>query len=134
MQLTVFLVEVILIFFYLEWEKIDKYIEPSTEQYSSYYSTDIIGNDIIEFSSLIKEPEKIRLLNDSSLMEEVANYVPKMEIMSEIFNNGVEDKSDFKEIFIAYMESLHFQYLGQEITIEEFRDKIAHPKNIHVLD
>jgi len=131
MQLIVFLVEVILIFFYLQWEELGQLIEPSNEQYSSYYSTDIIGNDILEFSVSMKEKEKIAVLKKSELINEIVSYVPKIDIMSEILKNGIEDESDFKDDFISYMESLHFQYIGEEISIEEFQELIKNPKNIH---
>ncbi|SFV70976.1 hypothetical protein MNB_SV-13-1339 [hydrothermal vent metagenome] len=134
MQLIVFLVEVILIFFYLQWEELGQLIEPSNEQYSSYYSTDIIGNDILKFSISMKEKDKLAVLKKSELINEVIKYIPKIDVMSEIFRNGIEDESDFKDNFIEYMESLHFKYLGEEITIEEFQELIKNPKNIHCLD
>ena len=134
MQLVVFLIEIILIFFYLEWEKAGYLLEPSHEQYSSYYSTDIIGNDMLEFHDLMKENEKISVLKESELMNELVRYVPQIEVMSEIFRNGINDKSDFKEDFISYMESLHFQYLGEEITMEVFRERLSNPQNIHCVD
>jgi len=134
MQLVVFLVEIVLIFFYLEWEKAGYLIEPPHEQYSSYYSTDIIGNDMLEFHNLMNENEKISVLKESDLMEELVKYVPKIDIMSEIFRNGVNDESDFKEDFVAYMESLHFKYLGEEITIEEFKECVSNPRNIQDID
>jgi len=133
-QLIVFLVEVILIFFYLQWEELGQLIEPSNEQYSSYYSTDIIGNDILKFSISMKEKDKLAVLKKSELINEVIKYIPKIDVMSEIFRNGIEDESDFKDNFIEYMESLHFKYLGEEITIEEFQELIKNPKNIHCLD
>ena len=131
MYLVVFLIEVILIFFYLEWEKAGYLLEPSQEQYSSYYSRDIIGNDMLEFHALMKESEKISVLKESELMTELVKYVPKIEIMSEIFRNGVNDKSSFKEDFVSYMESLHFQYLGEEISMEIFQERLVNPQNIH---
>lgn len=131
MYLVVFFVEVIVIFFYLEWQKVDYLIEPSNEQYSSYYSTDIIGNDILLFNDLMNEKEKISVLKESELMREVIKYVPRIEIMSEIFRNGVNDESGFKEDFVTYMEYLHFQYLGEEITIELFRERLSNPNDIH---
>ncbi len=130
MQLTVFLVEVILIFFYLEWEKLDKYIEPPKDEYSSYYSKDIIGNDVLKLEKSMKESEKIAILKKSELIDEIIKYIPKIEIMSEIVNNSIEDSSGFKEEFIGYMESLQFKYIGQEITIEEFRESIKNPQNL----
>jgi len=134
MQLVVFLIEIILIFFYLEWEKSGYLIEPTNQEYSSYYSTDIIGNDILEFPILMKENEKISVLKESELMNELIKYVPKIEVMSEIFRNGIDDKSEFKEDFVAYMESLHFKYLGEEITIEEFKECVSNPRNIQDID
>ncbi|SFV58012.1 hypothetical protein MNB_SV-14-129 [hydrothermal vent metagenome] len=134
MQLIVFLVEVILIFFYLQWEELGQLIEPSNEQYSSYYSTDIIGNDILKFSISMKEKDKLAVLKKSELINEVIKYIPKIDVMSEIFRNGIEDESDFKDNFIEYMESLHFKYLGEEITIEEFQELVKNPRDIHSLD
>ena len=134
MQLTVFLIEIILIFFYLQWEELNQFLEPQNEQYSSYYTTDIIGNDILEFQSSMSEQEKISVLKESELMNKLIKYVPKIEIMSEIFRNGVNDESNFKEDFINYMESLHFQYLGEEISIEVFRKRLSNPQNIHCVD
>ena len=134
MQLIVFLIEIILIFFYLEWEKANYLIDPSHQQYSSYYSIDIIGNDMLEFHDLMKEKEKISVLKESELMNELIKYVPKIELMSEIFRNGINDESSFKEDFVNYMESLHFQYLGEEISMEVFRERLSNPQNIHCRD
>lgn len=134
MQLTIFFVEVILLFFYLEWDKVDNFIESPKDEYSSYYSKDIIGNEIIEFSSIENESKKIKVLKESELIDKIVNHTPKIEIMSDILRDGVEDKSSFTDDFIEYMKSLHFKYLGQEITIDEFRESIKNPRNIHSIN
>ena len=127
MYLAVFLIEVILIFFYLTWEENSYLLEPSNESYSSYYTQDIIGNDILTFPTDVTHREKLNILKHSELIKKIVKYVPNLEAMSEIFEYGVEDESDFKEVFLEYMECRHREYIGVEITEEVFRGFIKNP-------
>jgi len=130
MYFAVFIIEVILIFFYLSWEENGYLLEPSNESYSSYYTQDIIGNDILKFSSDLQHQEKLNILKDSELMNQIVKQIPNVEIMSEIFEYGVEDKSEFKENFLEYMQCRHREYIGVEITEEAFREFIKNPQKL----
>jgi len=131
MQLAIFFVEVIIIFLYLTWDDPDSFLNSPKEEYYCYYSKDIIGNDILKFPPNTSEQEKLNTLKASELIEEIAKYSLDIEVMSEIFNNGIEDDSQFKKDFIAYLESIHFEYIGGNITNEELKKLIRNPKNIH---
>jgi hypothetical protein len=131
MQLTIFFVEVIIIFFYMTWDDPDSFFNNSKDEYYTYYSKDIIGNDILKFPQNTSEEEKLNTLKASELIQEIAKYSLNIEIMSEIFNNGIEDNTPFKKDFISYLESIHFEYIGGNITNEELKNLILHPKNIH---
>jgi len=130
MYLAVFLIEVILIFFYLSWEENGYLLEPSNESYSSYYTQDIIGNNILKFSTDIQHQEKLNILKNSELMKRIIKQIPNVEAMSEIFEYGVEDESGFKEVFLEYMECRHREYIGVEITEEAFREFIKNPQKL----
>jgi hypothetical protein len=134
MYLAVFLIEVILIFFYLTWEERDQYLNNSNESYSSYYSEDIIGNHVLKFSTNMKNEEKLTILKKSELINEIIEYIPNLKIMSEVFKNNIEDESDFKEKFLEYMECRHMEYIGVEITEKEFRAFIKNPRNLNACE
>ena len=131
MYLAVFLIEVTLIFFYLSWEENGYLLAPSDESYSSYYSQDIIGNDILKFSTGLKDSEKLNILKKSELLTIIIKQIPNVEVMSDIFEHGIEDESDFKEKFLEYMECRHREYIGVEITEEEFRGFIENPQSLN---
>jgi len=131
MQLTIFFVEVIIIFLYMSWDDPNSFLNSPKEEYYSYYSKDIIGNDILKFPENTSEQEKLNTLKASDLIQEIAKYSLNIEIMCEVFNNGIEDNTQFKKNFIAYLESIHFEYVGGNITNEELKELIRNPKNIH---
>ena len=133
MQLTIFFVEVIIIFFYMTWDDPDSFLNSPKEEYYCYYSKDIIGNDILKFPPDTSEKEKLKTLKASELIEEMVKYSLDIEVMSEIFNNGIEDDTQFKKDFITYLESIHFEYIGGNITNQELKKLIRNPKNIHDL-
>jgi hypothetical protein len=134
MYLAVFLIEVILIFFYLTWEEQGYLLEPSNENYSSYYTQDIIGNDVVKFPIDIDNQEKLNILKKSELINQIMQEFPNVEAMSEIFEYGVEDESGFKEIFLNYMQCHHREYIGVEITEEVFRGFILNPQNLDICE
>lgn len=131
MQLAIFFIEVILIFFYITWDEQSVILETAKEEYYCYDAKDIIGNKILKFPSNISEEEKLKALEVSELMEEMLSYSSNIEIISEIFNNGVEDETQFKEDFIAYIEFVHSDYIGGKITNQELQELIKKPQNIH---
>ena len=131
MQLAVFFIEVIIIFFYMTWEESGSFLNTPQDEYYSYYSKDIIGNDIIKFPPNTSETEKLNTIKESELIEEIVKYSLDIEVMSEIFNNGVEDNTQFKKDFIAYLEAIHFEYIGGNLTNQELKKLIRNPKSIH---
>jgi hypothetical protein len=115
----------------MTWDDPDSFLNTPKDEYYAYYSTDIIGNDILKFPPNISETEKLNTLKKSELIKEIAKYSLDIEVMREIFNNGIEDKSQFKEDFISYLEAIHFEYIGGNITSKKLKELIQNPKDIH---
>ena len=128
MQLIIFFVEVILIFLYLEYDNLDNFL--SSNQNHNYRTEDIIGHNILKFPLEMNEEEKLIIIRKSELLQEIIDNSPNVEVMSEIFKNGIEDKSDFKEIFTSYMKCRHWQYIGGEISNHKFQEFISNPQNL----
>ena len=130
MQLTIFFVEIILIFFYMTWDESDRFLNNPKDSYSAYYSKDIIGNDILKFPINTSNIDKLNAIKSSELIDKMVKYSTDIEIMSEIFENGIEDNSQFKKDFIRYLESIHSDYIGGLITHKELNKLIENPQNI----
>ena len=129
MQSIIFLVEVIVILFYLdtEYQITDyKYTPTSKEDYSAYYSIDIVDNQILTLSS-VKEEEKMKIWRASPLQYEVLDYFPKIEMMREVYNDRVVDSGLFKIKFERYMFELYDAYIGGELSSDEFKKMFLNP-------
>jgi len=129
MQLIIFLVEVILIFFYLTLEDPDSFINTFKEQ-DNYNTKDTLGNAILTFPLDMDENKKLIIIKKSKLLEKIIEYSPNIEVMAEIFQNGIEDRSDFKQEFINYIKCRHWQYIGGEINKDKFQEFISNPQNL----
>ena len=105
--------------------KISHLNEPS---YTSYYSEDILGDDILLLDNL-SEKEKLAIWRNTSTKNEVLDSFPNMEMMRMVFNNKIEDNGKFKSYFLEYMEEQHLNYIAGEINSEEFKKSILNPPN-----
>ena len=129
MQFMIFLVEVIVVLFYLntKYQISDyKYTPIPHENYSEYYSLDVVDNEILTLSNL-KENEKIKIWKASPLQYEVLDYFPKIEIMKEVYNDRVVDNGLFKAKFESYMLELYDCYICGEVSADEFKKKFLNP-------
>ena len=129
MRLIVFLTEVIVVLFYLDSEyQISefRYTPSSHEDYSAYYSFDIVDNKILTLSSA-KENEKIKIWKASPIQFEVLEYFPKIEEMREIYRDRVVDNGLFKSKFENYMIELYESYICGEIDADEFKKAFLNP-------
>lgn len=128
MQLIIFLVEVIAVYAFLEYDALShkfnnfKLLE---ERNISYSSDNHIEHILI--LNHISYSKKIALWNNSPIKNELLTYFPNLHLMSETINRKVVDDSDFKDRLISNLEYLHGEYLSQNINIEEYREKIQNP-------
>jgi len=130
MQMIIFLIEVILIFLFLEYDKLSSihYFQktPIEKSYYSNENIDSMGNTILVLNN-IKKDQKIILWQNSSLKDEMMRDFPNIPIMSKFINNRVIDNGEFKQRLIEYMENIQGQYLSGDITQEEFREALENP-------
>ncbi len=98
-------------------------IEPT---YNSYYSEDIIGNNVLLLDNLSEE-KKLAIWKNTSTKDEVLEFFPNMEMMKSVFNNKIEDNGKFKIYFLDYMEEQHSKYIAGEINSKEFKKSILNP-------
>ncbi len=132
MQLMIFLIEVIVIMYYLDTEyKFSdyKYTPITHEKYSAYYSFDVVDNKILTLS-LAKEEEKINIWKESSIQYEVLDYFPKIEEMKNVYHDRVVDNGLFKSKFENYMIELHERYISGEIDADEFKKAFLNPPSL----
>ena len=101
-------------------------LRPNKSLYSSYYSEDIIGNDVLLLDNL-SEKKKLTIWENTSTKNEVVNYFPNMEMMKMVFNNKIEDNGKFKSYFLEYIEEQHSRYITGEIKEQEFKESILNP-------
>jgi len=136
----IILLETILIMFWIDIEYDTSDSQSSTmivnsQSYSSskYNSLDIVGNDILIFDK-ISDEKKLSIWINSSLKDEMLSYSPDIQVMSDFFNDRVEDNGKFKESFLTYMNEVHDEYVGTLITKEEFDEKISNPTSFSIAD
>jgi len=136
----IILLETILIMFWIDIEYDTSDSQSSTmivnsQSYSSskYNSLDIVGNDILIFDK-ISDEKKLSIWINSSLKDEMLSYSPDIQVMSDFFNDRVEDNGKFKESFLTYMNEVHDEYVGTLITKEEFDEKISNPTSFSISD
>ena len=94
--------------------------------YSSYYSEDIIGDDILLLDNLT-EKKKLSIWKNTYTKNEVVDCFPNIEMMKMVFNNKIEDNGKFKINFLEYIEEQHFQYIAGEINAKKFKASILNP-------
>jgi len=130
MQMIIFLIEVILIFLFLEFDKLSSihYFQkaPIEKSYCSNENIDSVGNIILILNDISKE-QKIIMWQNSSLKDEMMREFPNISTMSKFINNRVIDNGEFKQKLIDYMENIQGQYLSGDITQEEFRKALENP-------
>ena len=130
MQMIIFLIEVILIFLFLEFDKLSSihYFQkaPIEKSYCSNENIDSTGNIILILNDISKE-QKIIMWQNSSLKNEMMREFPNISKMSKFINNRVIDNGEFKQKLIDYMENIQGQYLSGDITQEEFRKALENP-------
>jgi hypothetical protein len=125
MQLIIFLVEVIAIYAFIEYDSLRsrmnsfKFLEESNSSYS-------IDNYIEQKLNLnsIRVTQKIPQWNNSYIKNEVLSSFPNLQIMSNIITEKIIDDSDFKDRLISHLEYLHGEYILENITMSEYREKI----------
>ena len=129
MQMIIFLIEVILIFLLLDFDKLSSMDAKNSPIKKSYYSSeniDSVGNIILILNDISKE-QKIIMWQNSSLKDEMMKDFPNLSIMSKFVNSRVIDNGEFKQKLIDYMENIQGQYLSGDITQEEFRKALENP-------
>jgi len=129
MQMIIFLIEVILIFLFLDFDKLSSMDAKNSPIEKSYYSSediDSVGNIILILNDISKE-QKIIMWQNSSLKDEMMRDFPNISIMSKFVNSRVIDNGEFKQKLIDYMENIQGQYLSGDITQEKFRKALENP-------
>jgi len=129
MQMIIFLIEVLSIFLFLEYDKLSSMAFHKTPIEQSHYSNeniDSMGNTILVLNNIEKD-QKIILWQNSSLKDEMMREFPNISTMSKFINNRVIDNGEFKQKLIDYMENIQGQYLSGDITQEEFRKALENP-------
>jgi len=129
MQMIIFLIEVLSIFVFLEYDKLSSMTFHKTPIEKHHYSNENIdstGNTILVLNDIEKDQKVIRWQN-SSLKEEMMRDFPNISMMSKFINSRVIDNGEFKQKLIDYIENIQGQYLSGDITQEEFRKALENP-------
>jgi len=129
MQMIIFLIEVLSIFLFLEYDKLSSITFHKTPVEIPHYSNeniDSMGNTILVLNNIEKD-QKIILWQNSSLKDEMMRDFPNISMMSKFINSRVIDNGEFKQKLIDYMENIQGQYLSGDITQEEFKKALENP-------
>ena len=129
MQIIIFLIEVILIFVFLDLDNLSSMDTKNRLIEKAYYSSeniDSVGNTILILNNISKE-QKIIIWQNSSLKDEMMREFPNLSIMSKFVNSRITDNGEFKQKLIEYMENIQGQYLSGDITQEKFRKALENP-------
>ena len=127
MQIIIFLIEVVLIFFLVDMDNYQlKNTKIQDTQYTSYYSSNEFGDTILILKD-IPQKQKIIIWKNSSLIDEMLIDFPDLSAMSQFVEHRVIDDEVFKDNLIEYMEYIQGKYLSGEITQEEFKKAIKNP-------
>ena len=125
MQLIIFLVEVIAIYAFLEYDSLSSKMSQFKllSETNTSYTTD---NYILQGLNLnsICDIRKVSQWNNSPIKVEVLSSFPNLQIMSKTINERIIDNSGFKDRLIAHIEYLHGEYILENITMEEYKEKI----------
>ena len=124
-QLIIFFIEVIAIYAFLEYDslcsKLDK-LKLLSQNSSSYSSENYIEQSLN--LNNISTAQKISQWNSSSVKNSVLEYFPNLQMMSKAIDKQIVDDSGFKERLISHLEYLHGEYILENITMEEYKQKI----------
>lgn len=110
----------------IENSEISHIITIDKSKYTSYYSEDIIGDNILLLDNL-SEKKKLAIWKNTSTKDEIIDFFPNMEMMKMVFNNKIEDNGKFKTYFLDYMEEEHLKYIAGEVSSKEFKKAILSP-------
>lgn len=124
-QLIIFFVEVIAIYIFLEYDSLSSKISKFKflEESNSSYIADNYIEHTLNLNSIC-DIQKISQWNHSSVKKEVLLNFPNLQTMSKTIDEKLIDSSDFKERLISHIEYLHGEYILENITMEEYREKI----------
>jgi len=99
MQIIIFLIEIIIVFYFLEMDKIDNILKPSQKQERHICNLSINenGEELLLLNG-VSENEKIIMWQNSPIKKEIIEfYFPNMQkIYSEIENRVIDD-GEFKD-------------------------------------
>ncbi len=125
MQLIIFLIEVIAVYAFLEYDSLSSKLSKfnSLIEINSSYTTDNYIDYTLNINNLC-DAQKISQWNSSNIKREVLSNFPNLQIMSQIINDNMVDNSGFKDRLISHIEYLHGEYILENITMEEYREKI----------
>jgi len=90
---------------------------------NSSYSTDNYIEQTLNFNS-ISDRERVSQWNSSSLKNKVLLDFPNLQSMSKTIESNMIDSSGFRERLISHIEYLHGEYILENITMKEYREKI----------
>jgi hypothetical protein len=125
MQLIIFLVEVIAVYAFLEYDSLSAKMNQFKflSETNSSYSTDNYIEQTLNFNS-ISDRERVSQWNSSSLKNKVLLDFPNLQSMSKTIESNMIDSSGFRERLISHIEYLHGEYILENITMKEYREKI----------
>jgi hypothetical protein len=130
MQLTIFLVEIVLIFAWLEWDKVDKHLKTTPIKKEIYSSYTTLNSDILLLNNLPK-PQQVELFKRSSTMQKVQDSFPNFSEMVSYINQNIED-GDFKNELLDYIDYWQNEYVAGEISYDELGTKIFFPTRLEI--
>jgi len=129
MQIIIFLIEILVVFYFVEMDKIDGILK-TTKQESLYVCNISINENGEELLILngVSENKKILMWQNSPIKKEIIEYFPNMQKIYNEIENRVVDDGEFKERLLEYIDYIQGEFLSGNITQQELKKSLLELK------
>ena len=91
--------------------------------YARYYKKDVLGNDVLDLSSLPLEKAK-KVWPTTPTKEHIADEFPDFSLAKAEVKNLIHD-GEFKQFLLRYLEKLEGKYFGGELSLEQVKAALS---------
>jgi len=121
MQIIIFLIEILVIFYFLEIDKLKKREIPKEKIYNFDISINENGEELLILTK-VPEENKIIIWQNSTIKNEIIDlYFPNMEEIYNQIDKRVIDNGEFKNRLLEYIDYIQGEFLSGNISQQELK-------------
>jgi len=91
--------------------------------YAQYYKQDVLGDDVLDFSSVPLAKAKA-IWPTTPTKERIVSKLPNFDLAKAEAGNAISDGA-FKQYLLKYLDELEGKYLGGEISADQAKEKLS---------